>query len=267
MVIPAHGSGELRHARQSWNQRGFICGSIEPTNRLRSWLCSTLTSLVWGTAHSSRCCPASPLPLGEKSSGAQFHAHLLQLCVFRLGLLQDGDVGVGVFPECKEVLIRGTGLRGVALQHISANEAKMGKRTDGLVQDEAAMIENLLELGGSLATLMRSQIGSPRTKTGNIAVHFKSTALAPPSSYGTATARLAMAAEAYPLLSASRPRTVGYVQTRKPSMWVLEGTFPGGPAEITASTRTIRVVHKNSASPTGPTGRSLRKQKLFFATC
>src|SRR6516225_1612018 len=34
-----------------------------------------------------------------------------------------------------------------------------------------------------------------------------------------------------------------------------------------ASTRTIRVLHKNSASPTGATGRSLRKQKLFFATC
>src|SRR5262252_416455 len=35
----------------------------------------------------------------------------------------------------------------------------MGKRTDGLVQDEAAMVEDLLELGGSLAALMRSQIG------------------------------------------------------------------------------------------------------------
>src|SRR5258707_15440679 len=35
----------------------------------------------------------------------------------------------------------------------------MGKRTDGLVQDEAAMVEYLLELGGSLATLTRSQIG------------------------------------------------------------------------------------------------------------
>jgi len=32
---------------------------------------------------------------------------LLQLRVFRLGLLQNGDVGVGVFPECEEVLIRG----------------------------------------------------------------------------------------------------------------------------------------------------------------
>src|SRR5258707_15891344 len=35
----------------------------------------------------------------------------------------------------------------------------MGKRTDGLVQDEAAMVEDLLELSGRLATLTRSQIG------------------------------------------------------------------------------------------------------------
>src|ERR1700756_1084269 len=35
----------------------------------------------------------------------------------------------------------------------------MGERTDGLVQDEAAMVEDLLELSSSLATLTRSQIG------------------------------------------------------------------------------------------------------------
>ena len=34
----------------------------------------------------------------------------------------------------------------------------MGKRTDGLVQDEAAMVEYLLELGSGLATPARSQI-------------------------------------------------------------------------------------------------------------
>src|ERR1700739_2974191 len=35
----------------------------------------------------------------------------------------------------------------------------MGKRPDRLVQDEAAMVEDLLELGGCLATFTRSQIG------------------------------------------------------------------------------------------------------------
>ena len=34
---------------------------------------------------------------------------LLQLCILGFGLLQDGDVGVGVFPECEEVLVGGKG--------------------------------------------------------------------------------------------------------------------------------------------------------------
>jgi hypothetical protein len=35
----------------------------------------------------------------------------------------------------------------------------MGERTDGPVQDEAAMVEDLMELGGGFAALTRSQIG------------------------------------------------------------------------------------------------------------
>ncbi|MGD0460185.1 MAG: hypothetical protein ABSC21_20860 [Terriglobia bacterium] len=37
---------------------------------------------------------------------------LFQLCVFRLGFLQNGNVGVGVFPEREEILIGGAGLAG-----------------------------------------------------------------------------------------------------------------------------------------------------------
>ncbi len=40
---------------------------------------------------------------------------LLQLREFRLGLLQDGDVRVGVFPEREEILIGRAGFGGVAL--------------------------------------------------------------------------------------------------------------------------------------------------------
>ena len=46
---------------------------------------------------------------------------LLQLREFNLGLLQDGDVGVGVFPERDEILIRGRGLGGVALHGVGAS--------------------------------------------------------------------------------------------------------------------------------------------------
>ena len=56
---------------------------------------------------------------------------LLQLRVLRLGLLQNGDVGVGVFPEGEEVVVGDFCLGGVALQHIRATEAKMGKRATG----------------------------------------------------------------------------------------------------------------------------------------
>ena len=34
---------------------------------------------------------------------------LLQLRVLRLGLIQDGDAGVGVFPECDEIRVRWLG--------------------------------------------------------------------------------------------------------------------------------------------------------------
>jgi hypothetical protein len=49
----------------------------------------------------------------------------MQLCVFRLGLLQDGDVGVGVFPECEEILIGGLCLGGVALHGVGSTNLKM----------------------------------------------------------------------------------------------------------------------------------------------
>jgi len=35
---------------------------------------------------------------------------LFQLCVLCLGLLEDGDVRVGVFPDGEEILIGGAGL-------------------------------------------------------------------------------------------------------------------------------------------------------------
>src|SRR5882762_6335393 len=35
------------------------------------------------------------------------HAWLLQSCVFRSGLFQDGDIRVGIFPESEEILVSG----------------------------------------------------------------------------------------------------------------------------------------------------------------
>ena len=40
---------------------------------------------------------------------ARLIAELLQVCVLGLGLLQDGDVGIGVFPKGEETLMSGAG--------------------------------------------------------------------------------------------------------------------------------------------------------------
>ena len=56
---------------------------------------------------------------------------LLQRGELRLRLLQDRNIGVGVFPERKKVLIRGTSLRRILLQRVSAGQAETGQRTVG----------------------------------------------------------------------------------------------------------------------------------------
>jgi hypothetical protein len=58
----------------------------------------------------------------QTASDEQDFPLLLQLRVLRFGFLQDGDVGVGVFPEGEEILIRRFGLGDVAGDGISAGE-------------------------------------------------------------------------------------------------------------------------------------------------
>src|SRR5207244_12494736 len=53
-----------------------------------------------------------------------FTTFLLQLRVLLLGFLQNGDVGIGVFPEGKKVLIGGTALVGVAGNGVSASDPR-----------------------------------------------------------------------------------------------------------------------------------------------
>jgi hypothetical protein len=87
--------------------------------------------------------------------------NLLQPCIFVLGLLQDGDVRVSVFPESKEILKRGASFYGIALQYIGTGEAEMGQRADGFVQHNPAMVENFLELGCGWSALLRDQLHLP----------------------------------------------------------------------------------------------------------
>jgi len=70
----------------------------------------------------------------------------IQLGVFGFSGDEDGDVGVGIFPERKEILIRSLGFRSVALQRRGAGETKMRERADGFVDDDSAVVEYFLEL-------------------------------------------------------------------------------------------------------------------------
>jgi hypothetical protein len=53
----------------------------------------------------------------------------LQLRVLRLGLLQNGDVGIGVFPEGEEIQIGSASFRAIALEGIGAGEAETGDQS------------------------------------------------------------------------------------------------------------------------------------------
>ena len=53
---------------------------------------------------------------------------LLQLRVLRFGLLQDGDVGVGIFPEGEEVLVGHFRFGGIARKHICSSQLKVCQR-------------------------------------------------------------------------------------------------------------------------------------------
>ena len=73
-------------------------------------------------------------------------SQLLQFRVLGLGLLQDGDVGVGVLPQGQKILIRGASLGSVSLQYVRAPELQMSQRPNGFVEHNSAMVEDFLKL-------------------------------------------------------------------------------------------------------------------------
>src|SRR5580700_1552 len=93
----------------------------------------------------------------------------LQLRVFRLGLFQDRDVGVGVFPESEEIFVGGEGanaggigigtLRSFRLQGVCTRHSQMRQSSGPAVPDDAAVVDDLLKLRGGSAALSGRQIG------------------------------------------------------------------------------------------------------------
>jgi hypothetical protein len=92
----------------------------------------------------------------------------LQFCVLGFGLLQDGNVGVGVFPEDEEVLVGGertdagsigvSALRGFRFESVRTRNSQTRQRSRPAVPDDAAVVENLLKLGSGSIALSNGEI-------------------------------------------------------------------------------------------------------------
>ncbi len=95
-------------------------------------------------------------------------ALLLQLGVLSFGFFQDGDVGISIFPEGEEIFVGskrpdpgGIGirdLRGSRLQSVGASHSQMRQRSRPAVPDDAAVVDDLLKLGGRRRALSSRQI-------------------------------------------------------------------------------------------------------------
>src|SRR4029077_2505379 len=87
------------------------------------------------------------------------------------GFLQNGNFGVGVFPQREEIFVGGKrpnaggigvrALRGLRLKRVRTSHSQMRQRSRPAVPDDAAVVENLLKFGGGSTTLSRCQVGLP----------------------------------------------------------------------------------------------------------
>jgi hypothetical protein len=59
--------------------------------------------------------------------GGQAASELLQLGVFRLGLLEQGEIRISIFQQRKKILIGSSGGCGVAAQSTGSGQAEMSE--------------------------------------------------------------------------------------------------------------------------------------------
>src|ERR1700733_2568798 len=88
---------------------------------------------------------------------AQPGRHLLQLCVLFFGRFENRHIRIGIFPDCKEVLIGGLRFRRVPLQGISAAETQMSQRIEHIGGGNSAMVENFLVFGAGFLCVVRAE--------------------------------------------------------------------------------------------------------------
>src|SRR5215467_13513972 len=99
--------------------------------------------------------PFLRLPLFFKLS--HYRKFLLQLCELRLGLFQNGDVRVGVFPEVEKFLISGLPPGGIAIHFVSPASLKICEGSNGITQNQSAMGEYFLKLAGCVSAFVQSE--------------------------------------------------------------------------------------------------------------
>src|ERR1019366_5435664 len=82
----------------------------------------------------------------------------MQLRMLGPRLLQDRDVRVGVFPQCKKILVCAAALGSVFGESVGASQSKMGECSQRKIPHDTWMIENCLEFGGCHAALPTRQV-------------------------------------------------------------------------------------------------------------
>src|SRR5262249_6360189 len=101
----------------------------------------------------------------------------LQFGVFSFGLLQDGDVRVGVFPEGEEILISSARMGLVACQGVRARQSQMRQCRDWGIPNNLAMLKDLMKFYGRFFSLARIQVRLPSNVHGNQTVSAEITQL------------------------------------------------------------------------------------------
>ena len=83
---------------------------------------------------------------------------LVEICIFCSGLFEDGDLGVGVFPERKEILIGRFRFGLITPKCVSSTQLQVRHCADGIADYDPAVIENFLEFPGGFGALVCGQI-------------------------------------------------------------------------------------------------------------
>src|SRR5208337_83571 len=84
---------------------------------------------------------------------------LLQLRVLCLGLLQDGNVRVGVFPEREEIFVGGFCFGRVALQGVSARQSEASQRAPRKVPHQSSVVNEFLKFCCRSVAVVQHEIG------------------------------------------------------------------------------------------------------------